>query len=162
MATQLPKRSAAEPAFTGTGDAGVVQYYENVALVYLPDEDPGNQVQLVDLGRQALDEAKSAGTSHALQRALERSVCAPASAGACVNVVASGHTVRGPFLERWQTDETARWLGAPLTESFIAPDGTRIQYFEKGILRQTADRRGRAIAAWQHRGETSEARCRAS
>lgn len=124
--------------FTGTGDAGVVQYYENVALIYLPDEEPGNQVQLVDLGRQALEEAKSAATSHALQRALERSVCAPASAGACVNVVASGHTVRGPFLERWQTGDTARWLGLPLTESFIAPDGTRIQYFEKGILRQTS------------------------
>jgi hypothetical protein len=124
--------------FTGTGDAGVVQYYENVALVYLPDEEPGYQVQLVDLGRQALEEAKSAGTSQALQRALERSVCSPASAGACVNVVASGHTVRGPFLERWQTGDTARWLGLPLTESFIAPDGTRIQYFEKGILRQTA------------------------
>ena len=124
--------------FTGTGEAGVVQYYENVALVYLPEEEPGNQVQLVDLGRQALEEAKSAGTSNALQRALERSVCAPASGGACLNVVASGHTVRGPFLERWQTGETAKWLGTPLTESFIAPDGTRIQYFEKGILRQTA------------------------
>ncbi len=124
--------------FTDTGDAGVIQYYENVALVYLPDEEPGNQVQLVDLGRQVLEEAKSAGTSQALQRALERSVCAPASAGGCVNVVASGHTVRGPFLERWQTGDSARWLGLPLTESFIAPDGTRIQYFEKGILRQTA------------------------
>lgn len=124
--------------FTGTGDGGVVQYYENVALVYLPDEEPGNQVQLVDLGRQALEEAKLAGTSQALQRALERSVCAPALASACVNVVASGHTVRGPFLEWWQTGDTATWLGLPLTESFIAPDGTRIQYFEKGILRQTA------------------------
>ena len=124
--------------FTGTGDTGVVQYFENVALVYLPDEEPGNQVQLVDLGRQALEEAKLAGTSHALQRALERSVCAPAGAGACLNVVASGHTVRGPFLERWQTGDTATWLGVPLTESFIAPDATRIQYFEKGILRQTA------------------------
>src|SRR5215217_678757 len=124
--------------FTAADDAGVVQYYENVALVYLPDEEPDNQVQLLDLGRQALEEAKAAGTSHALQRALERSVCAPAVAGTCGNVVASGHTVRGPFLERWQTGETARWLGPPLTESFIAPDGTRVQYFENGILRQTA------------------------
>jgi hypothetical protein len=122
--------------FTASGDTGVVQYYENVALVYLPDEAPENQVQLLDLGRQALDEARTAGTSRALERALERSVCAPVSAGSCANVVASGHTVRGPFLERWQTGETAKWLGTPLTESFIAPDGTRIQYFEKGILRQ--------------------------
>ena len=124
--------------FTSTADAGVVQYYENVALIYLPDEAPENQVQLVDLGRQALEEAKSARTSRALERALDRSVCAGASVETCVNVVASGHTVRGPFLERWQTGETATWLGVPLTESFIAPDGTRVQYFENGIMRQTA------------------------
>ena len=124
--------------FTATKDAGIVQYYENVALVYLPDEAPENQVQLVDLGRQALEEAKTAGASRALDRALERSVCAPAVAGACVNIVASGHTIRGPFLDRWQTADTATWLGAPLTESFIAPDGTRVQYFENGIFRQTA------------------------
>ena len=31
--------------------------------MYLPDEAPENQVQLLDLGRQALEEAKSAGTS---------------------------------------------------------------------------------------------------
>ena len=144
--------------FTSTADAGVVQYYENVALIYLPDEAPENQVQLLDLGRQALEEAKSAGTSRALERALDRSVCAPAGTGTCVNVVASGHTVRGPFLERWQTDETATWLGVPLTESFIAPDGTRVQYFENGIMRQTADRRRRAAAARQHRRETLENR----
>jgi hypothetical protein len=125
--------------FTATEDAGVVQYYENVALVFLPDEAPENQVQLLDLGRQSLEEAKLAGTSRALERALERSVCAPASAGACLNVVASGHTVHGPFLELWQTGETAAWLGIPLTESFLAPDGTRVQYFENGILRQTTD-----------------------
>jgi hypothetical protein len=125
--------------FTATADTGVVQYFENVALVYLPDEAPENQVQLLDLGRQALDEAKLAGTSRALERALERSLCGPTSASGCVNVVASGHTVRGPFLERWQTGETATWLGIPLSESFLAPDGTRVQYFENGILRQTAD-----------------------
>jgi len=123
--------------FTSSGDHGVVQYYENVALVYQPDEAAENQVELLDLGRQALDDAKTAGISRALDRALERSVCAPALASACVNAVASGHTVRGQFLDYWQSGDTAKWLGLPLTESFIAPDGTRIQYFENGILRQT-------------------------
>jgi hypothetical protein len=65
-------------------------------------------------------------------------VCTPAVADACVSIIASGHTVRGPFLDRWQTGDTATWLGVPLTESFIAPDGTRIQYFDNAILRQTA------------------------
>jgi hypothetical protein len=124
--------------FTAGAEAGVVQYFENLALVYLPDEVPENQVALLDLGRQALEEAKKAGLSRALERALERSVCSPANAGSCVNVVASGHTVGGSFLERWQTGETTTLLGAPLSESFTAPDGTRVQYFEKGILRQIA------------------------
>ena len=125
-------------AFTADGDADVIQYYEHVALVYLPEEAPGYQVKFLDLGRQALEEAKEAATSFALRRALEREVCSPVSAGACFNVVASGHTVRGPFLELWHAGDTAVWLGDPLTETFRAPDGTRVQYFENGILRQTA------------------------
>ncbi|MBA2597633.1 MAG: L,D-transpeptidase [Chloroflexia bacterium] len=125
--------------FTGAGEANVVQYFEHVALVYLPDEAPENQVQAIDLGRQALDEARAAGTSRALDRALDRAVCAPNSTGACVNVVTSGHTVRGPFLTFWQTGAAASWLGSPLTEAFAAPDRTRIQYFDNGILRLNAN-----------------------
>ena len=124
--------------FTADSDAGVIQYYEHVALVYVPDEAPENQVQALDLGRQALDEAEAGGTSLALQRAVERAVCSPGSAGSCTTAVSSGHTVRSPFLEFWQEGETAAWLGLPLTEAFRAPDGTRVQYFENGILRQTA------------------------
>ena len=125
-------------AFAAVADADVIQYYEHLALIYLPDETPENQVQTLDLGRQALTESQEAGTSLELQRALERAVCSPISASSCATVVLSGHTVRGPFLEFWQEGETATWLGLPLTEAFRAPDGTRVQYFENGILRQTA------------------------
>ena len=125
-------------AFTAVADAEVIQYYEHLALVYLPDEAPENQVQTLDLGRQALAEAQEAGTSLALQGALERAVCTPGSGATCATVVSSGHTVRGQFLELWHEGETAAWLGLPLTEAFRAPDGTRVQYFENGILRQTA------------------------
>ncbi|MBA3449943.1 MAG: L,D-transpeptidase [Chloroflexia bacterium] len=126
--------------FSGSGDidANVVQYFEHMALVYLPDEASGDQVQPLALGRQALDEARSDGTTRALARALDRAVCAPASAGNCANVVASGHTIRGGFLTFWRTGEAASWLGSPLTEAFAAPDRTRIQYFENGILRLSA------------------------
>ena len=128
----------ARTGFTAAGQADVVQYYEHLALVYLPDEALGEQVQALDLGRQALDDAVAAGTSRALDRALERAVCAPSSAS-CATLVATGHTVRGPFLTFWQSGETARWFGLPLTETFAAPDRTRIQYFENGILRLAAD-----------------------
>ncbi|MFN8665283.1 MAG: L,D-transpeptidase [Thermomicrobiales bacterium] len=122
--------------FSTVHGADTIQYYEHFALVYLPDEAPENQVQTLDLGQQALDTARKTGASHALDRALERTVCPPAGSG-CLNVVSSGHTVREPFLTYWTTGEAASLLGSPLTEAFRAPDGTRVQYFENGILRQT-------------------------
>ena len=122
--------------FSTVHGADTIQYYEHFALVYLPDEAPENQVQTLDLGRQALDAARKPGASHALDRALERTVCPPAGTG-CLNAVSSGHTVREPFLTYWSTGEAASLLGFPLTEAFRAPDGTRVQYFENGILRQT-------------------------
>ncbi len=121
--------------FSTVHGADTIQYYEHFALVYLPDEAPENQVQTLDLGRQALDSARKPGASHALDRALERTVCPPAGTG-CLNVVSSGHTVREPFLSYF-TGNAASLLGAPLTEAFRAPDGTRVQYFDNGILRQT-------------------------
>ncbi|MCA9880608.1 MAG: L,D-transpeptidase [Thermomicrobiales bacterium] len=122
--------------FTNLHGADVIQYYEHLALVYLPDEAPEQQVQTLDLGRQALTSARDTGASNALSRALERTVCPPASSG-CLNVVSSGHTVREPFLSYWTAGDAAALLGTPLTEAFRAPDGTRVQYFENGILRQT-------------------------
>lgn len=124
-------------AFAGAGHDDVVQYYEHLALIYLPDEESDKQVQALDLGRQALDEALAGGGTQALKRALERAVCSP-SAGPCANVVATGHTLREPFLSYWQSGETATWLGPPLTEALTAPDGTRVQYFSNGILRVAA------------------------
>jgi len=121
-------------AFASVGHADVVQYYEHLALIYLPDEESGEQVQALDLGRQALDEAMAGGGSQALKRALERAVCSPSSSP-CANIVATGHTLREPFLSYWQSGETATWLGLPLTEALSAPDGTRVQYFVNGILR---------------------------
>ncbi|MFN8592459.1 MAG: L,D-transpeptidase [Thermomicrobiales bacterium] len=125
--------------FNAPHDVDVVQFYENLALIYLPKESADLQVQALDLGRQALETATAHGGSGALQRALEREVCLPGSSDTCATVVSSGHTVRGPFFAYWQQDGVALWLGDPLTESFIAPDGTRVQYFENGILRQSDD-----------------------
>jgi lipoprotein-anchoring transpeptidase ErfK/SrfK len=124
--------------FSAGNETDVIQYFEHMALVYFPDEAPENQVQALDLGRQALTEATSSATSMALQRALERSVCSPATGSTCSTVVSTGHTVRGSFLTYWQDEGAAPWLGAPLSESFRAPDGTRVQYFENGILRLSA------------------------
>lgn len=122
--------------FSTVHGADTIQYYEHLALVYLPDEAPENRVQTLDLGRQALDAARETGVSNALSRSLDRTVCPPSGSG-CLNAIASGHTVREPFLTYLTTGEAATLLGSPLTEAFRAPDGTRVQYFQNGILRQT-------------------------
>jgi hypothetical protein len=77
--------------------------------------------------------------SIALANALERTVCAPATGDTCFTAVETGHTVEGAFLTFWDAGNAGTWLGAPLTESFLAPDRTRVQYFENGILRQNAE-----------------------
>lgn len=125
--------------FTSTAKGDVIQYYEHMAIVYLPDEAPGEQVQAIDLGRQALEHAQESGASIALNRAVERAVCSPTSGASCVNDFSTGHTVRGAFLTYWSEGQTAYWVGAPITEEFRAPDGTRVQYFENAILRLSAD-----------------------
>ncbi len=125
--------------FSAYGGDDIIQFYENMALIYLPEAAPGEQVQTLDLGRQALDDARASGVSLALDLALERTVCSPAHGDSCLNVVEAGHTIRGPFLAFWGEGNAALWLGNPLSESFLAPDRTRVQYFENGILRQNAE-----------------------
>lgn len=121
-------------AWRGASQNGaIVQYYENVALIYLPDEAPEAQVQLLDLGREALTEALAARPSLALARAAERTLC-PGSRDDCVGFVASGHTLRGGFRAFWESG-AGPLLGPPLTEAFRAADGSLVQYFEHGILR---------------------------
>ena len=97
----------ARTGFTASGKADIVQYYEHLALIYLPHEIPERQVQALDLGRQALAQAQEAGPSIALRRALERTVCSPGTSGTCLSVVSSGHTLRDPFLTYWQEGSAA-------------------------------------------------------
>lgn len=122
-------------------ESRVVQYYENAALVYLPDEESASQVQLLPLGRDALAEALASGPSLALSRAVERTVCTGSEAD-CTGFAATGHTLRGAFRTFWES-ESGSLLGAPLTEALHAPDGTLVQYFERGLVR--LDQRGAVL-----------------
>ncbi len=124
-----PERRWSESA----GDGQIVQFYENVALIYVPDAAPEAQVQFLPLGRDALAQALAARPSRALTRATDRTVCGSTSPD-CLNVAASGYTVRGLFRAYVQS-EAGSWLGLPLTESFRAADDSIVQYFEHGTLR---------------------------
>jgi lipoprotein-anchoring transpeptidase ErfK/SrfK len=116
----------------------ILQYYQHLALVYVPDAAPDEQVQTLPLGRDALEEALTRHPSRALLAATRRTACPPGITADCLGFAAAGHTTRGAFRDAWLADETGRWLGPPLTEAFRAPDGSLLQYFEAGALRQPA------------------------
>jgi hypothetical protein len=124
-----PGRSWSE----SSADGQIVQYYENAALLYVPDAAPEEQVQLLPLGSEALAQALASNPSQTLTRAVERTFCGNGSPG-CLSVGASGHTLRGLFLEYWESGAGAL-LGLPLTESFRAADNSMVQYFQNGALR---------------------------
>jgi len=121
----------------------VVQYYQNVALAYVPEAPAGEQVQTLDLGRMALDQRLAQYPSAALLRADEPASCG--GAASCLEIADTRQTLRGPFLAYWEERDGGRWFGDPLTEAFRAPDGSVVQYFEKGALRLAADRAVRPL-----------------
>jgi len=118
-----------------TGDR-TVQYFDNAALVYLDDRDPGDQVRLLDLGRQALErERDNPRPSTALVDATRSDDCDRLGLENCLDVDGSGHTVRHGFKTFWEETGGEVWIGKPLTEEFRASGGTMVQYFENAVLR---------------------------
>ena len=109
-----------------------VQFFENAALVYLSDEEPGEQVRLLPLGRAMAKDARKAHPDAFF----------PVRATDCRNdgcqlVVRTRHTVEGDALEFWQSED-GQLLGDPISQP--VRDGKRtVQYFENGALEITDD-----------------------
>ncbi len=104
-----------------------VQFFENAALVYLPDEVPGEQVRLLPVGRTMSVDA----------RVDHQDAFAPVRATDCRDddcqlVVRTRHTVEGETLAFWES-EAGQLLGDPISQPFEDSDAT-VQYFENGAL----------------------------
>jgi hypothetical protein len=115
-----------------------VQYFENGALVFLPDQAPGEQVRGLDLGREALERALAERPSPALVAATRRTACG--GGAECRGFGATGHTLDAGFRAFWENAGEERLLGRPLTEAFRSADGSWVQYFERAVLRARAGR----------------------
>lgn len=114
----------------------IVQYFQNMALVYLPSNPAGEQVETLRLGAEALADAMKNRPSAALDRATRRTACPPGTVDTCRGFASTGHTVRGDFLTFWSGEDVARWLGPPVSEALRVADGSIVQYFERGVLQQ--------------------------
>ncbi len=116
----------------------IVQYFENAALVYLPDQLPGEQVRPLDLGRAALERALAERPTLSLIKATRRTACGSDASESCRSFQLTGHTIGADFRTFWEEAGEERLLGAPLTEAHRATDGTWIQYFERAVLQDRA------------------------
>ncbi len=108
-------------------DEQTVQFFQNAALVYLPDEASGEQVRLLPLGRTMARDL----------RADHRDAFAPVRATDCRGddcqlTVRTRHTVEGDTLEMWRSED-GQFLGDPISQPFKDHDGT-VQYFENCAL----------------------------
>ena len=116
---------------------GTTQVFEHVALTL--EEGPDGALVAVPLpiGQQLLDRQLASTPSPALQRASRRTTCPPDGSD-CLFFLGNGHTIQGAFLTFWRDNAGDVWFGQPLTEAYRAADGSLVQYFEFGALRQRA------------------------
>ncbi len=123
--------SATAPVGMDAKTKHTVQYFENGALVYLPDDPADWQVQGLFLGKEALqfDEAR-----YPSQKFPAKGSCDELGADTCTKFD-TGYTVHLGFKDYWDNNGGAPMLGLPLSEELKTPDGYTTQYFERVVLR---------------------------
>lgn len=123
----LPEQAGID-AYTGL----TVQFFERVAIAYVPDAGPGNRVQFLPIGQQAFGNDRERYPSR-FPGATPG--CDGLSPSDCTLVEGSDHTVRWGFKAFWEAAGGAGVLGLPLSEEVKGKDGWRLQYFENVVLR---------------------------
>ncbi|MDP9368626.1 MAG: L,D-transpeptidase [Chloroflexota bacterium] len=112
------------------GKVHTVQYFERMAIAYLPENEPGDQVETLPLGRDAAQRA-----DRRYRPAIEaRGTCDGLEEDVCVTFDETDHTLRLGFKEYWELAGGEDMLGLPLSEEFTARDGRTVQFFEKAAL----------------------------
>lgn len=114
-------------------DDRYVQYFEHLAIVYVPEESRIEwQVQTLPLGTEAFERDAKDLEKFSLPKSGD---CGALAATACKSFDTTKHTVRNGFLDYWNQHEGERLIGAPITEEFVDKDGYTTQYYEKVVLR---------------------------
>ena len=110
----------------------IVQFFEYGAIAYLPDNPPGEQVEMVPIGETA-----AADLDHEYRQAFRAVDDCGDSSSDCLYVEETDQTVRNGFLDFWQTGDAQILLGNPISEEFVGEKDVTYQYFESGILSWT-------------------------
>ncbi|MCC6790090.1 MAG: L,D-transpeptidase [Thermomicrobiales bacterium] len=112
-----------------------VQYFENVALAYSPDDPRGDEwtVHALPLGIESLERDAKELKKFKLA---ETGSCGKLSSQDCRRFADTGHTVRWGFQDFWEK-YGEQMVGMPLTEEFESAKGETTQYFERVVLTWT-------------------------
>ena len=110
----------------------IVQYFEGMALVYLPDEAPGEQVETLPIGERAADILNDKYPKEFAEAPDD--ACGSMDAADCVRFEETGHSLHTGFKAFWEGRSGAQLLGMPVSEEFRARDGRSVQFFERGAL----------------------------
>lgn len=113
-------------------DEIIVQFFENGAIAYLPDNPPGEQVEMVPIGETA-----AAALDREYRRAFRSVDDCSDSSSSCLYIEETDQTVQNGFLDFWQSGDAQILLGNPISEEFTGEKKVTYQYFESGILSWT-------------------------
>ena len=113
-------------------DEIIVQFFENSAIAYLPDNPPGEQVEMVPIGETA-----AAALDQEYRQAFRSVEDCGNSSTDCLYVEATDQSIQNGFLDFWQSGDAQILLGNPISEEFVGEKKVTYQYFESGILSWT-------------------------
>ena len=135
----LGKPISEESRTTVTLKNVTVQYFENGALAYTPNDARGAdwKVQALELGSAALKADRANLRSVKLA---ESGSCGTLKSSECRLFKETKHTVKWGFLDYWNAHGGEQSIGRPLTEEFVSDDGWTVQYFERAVLRWKKDK----------------------
>jgi hypothetical protein len=116
-----------------------VQYFENGALAYTPNDSRGSdwKVQALELGAATL---KADQSNPRFVKLAGTGSCGKLASAECHAFKETEHTVKWGFLDYWNTHGGEQLIGRPLTEEFVSDDGWTVQYFERTVLRWKKDK----------------------
>ena len=115
-----------------------VQYFENVALAYTPNDARGSDytVQAIDLGVATLMTDRA---DPKFPKLAAEGSCDGIASAECRRFSSTKHTVKLGFLAYWDASGGDQLIGAPISEEFVASNGWTVQYFEHAVLRWKED-----------------------
>ena len=110
-----------------------VQYFENLAIAYSPNDPRGDDwtIQALPMGIDALKNDQKKLEKFTIA---DSGTCSKVASTDCRRFGETKHTIRWGFKTFWEANGGEPMLGLPITEEFQLSKGVTTQYFERAVL----------------------------